>query len=312
MKRRTTLPLGVDAGTARTRVALVERDVERNAASRRGRDARHAATIPRRRSPKRAPSWVLASVAASSRSVRRTPSSARRRFRRCGVRERERAARFEAMRYIGYPIADAALRVTPLDDSRCVVAVARRARLEQRVAEARRAGLRPLAVDDVTFALMRAFPYADAVVDVGERASILAIRREPIPSVRTFAIGGGAFTDAVVSSLGVDRVSAERRKCGIGLAGAGETTRNELVEQIASALVDHRAAAGAELRAIALCGNGARIAGLADALERASAIPVRLAALPPDSSDTLPADVVRAASPDWGLAYGLALWENAA
>ncbi len=226
--------------------------------------------------------------------------------------ERERAARFEATRYVAYPIADATIHVAPLDDARCVVAVARRARLQQRVGEARRAGLRPVAVDDATFALVRAFPYADAIVDVGERSSLLVIRREPIPSVRTFGFGGRAFTDAVVSSLGVDRASAERRKCGVGLAGAGESARDELVEQIAASLVEHRAAGGVELRTIALCGNGARLAGLADALERIAAVPVRLAALPPDASDTLPPDVVRAASPDWGLAYGLALWESAA
>ena len=45
---------------------------------------------------------------------------------------------------------------------------------------------------------------------------------------------------------------------------------------------------------------------------RSVAIPVRLGALPGDVSPGLPSDVVRAASPDWGLAYGLALWETAA
>ncbi|HEY0614718.1 MAG TPA: hypothetical protein VGC96_08755, partial [Candidatus Elarobacter sp.] len=67
-----------------------------------------------------------------------------------------------------------------------------------------------------------------------------------------------------------------------------------------------------ELRAIALAGNGARLSGLAAALERAVAIPVALASLPAETTRVLPPDVVRAGSPDWGLAYGLALWESAA
>ncbi len=66
------------------------------------------------------------------------------------------------------------------------------------------------------------------------------------------------------------------------------------------------------MRTIALVGNGARLSGLADALERAVQIPVRLGMLAGGAACALPPDVVRAAAPDWGLAYGLALWEDAA
>jgi len=65
-------------------------------------------------------------------------------------------------------------------------------------------------------------------------------------------------------------------------------------------------------RSVALTGNGSRLAGLADALERAVAMPVRPALLPEHFSSALPPDVVRAASPDWVLACGLALWDAAA
>ena len=41
-------------------------------------------------------------------------------------------------------------------------------------------------------------------------------------------------------------------------------------------------------------------------------IPVRLGSLAGGPACPLPPDVVRAAAPDWGLAYGLALWEHAA
>jgi Tfp pilus assembly PilM family ATPase len=226
--------------------------------------------------------------------------------------ERVRAARYECARFIGFAVDDAAVRVVPLESDRYVVAVARRAALAQRVNAARGAGLRPIAIDDAALALTRVFPHAGAIVDVGERATILVLSSQPIPTCRAFVGGGAAFTAAVIASLGVDEATAELRKRSIGLAGAGEHARDTLVEQLASALVEHRSRARFELDGIVLVGNGARLCGFADALERAVALTVRLGALPPDVSHSLPPDVVRAASPDWALAYGLALWEQAA
>lgn len=306
-----TLPLGVDVGAARTRVALVECDTAGQphlvavATRRTGDDAAHAIAEARAelRTPERR--CVLA-LGAPDALLRTVAFPAMRRM------ERARAARFEAQRFISYPLREAAVRAERAGGERCVVGIARRSALDERILAARRAGLRPVAVDDVAFGLVRAFAYADAIVDVGERATLLVVPGDPVPSVRTLAIGGGALTAAVVASLGIDAAAAERRKRTIGLAGAGEYARDALVEQIAAALIDHRASARADMRAIALAGNGARLPGLAEALERAAAIPVRLGALAAGTSDALPADVVRAASPDWGLAYGLALWELAA
>ena len=226
--------------------------------------------------------------------------------------ERARAARFEASRFVPYPLHEAVVRVHAGGGERCIVGIARRAALDARVLAAHRARLRPVAVDDAAFALVRAFPYADAIVDAGESATVLVLPDDPLPVVRSFPTGGRALTEAVVASLGVDAATAEQRKHSIGLAGAGDRARDALVEQLATALIEHRASARTEPRAIALAGNGARLAGFADALERAVAIPVRLGALPSGVSAGLPADVVRAASPDWGLAYGLALWDTAA
>jgi type IV pilus assembly protein PilM len=307
--RRATLALGVDVGSARTRLALLERD---------------AAGRPRL-------------VAVATRASSEDPSSAIRearaelgtRERRCVLAlggadalfraaafptmrasERRRAARFEAARFVPYPLNEATVRVVTSGE-RCTIAVARTAALEARVSAAKDAGLRPIAVDDAAFALRRAFPYADAIIDVGEGSTALVVADDPLPLTRTVGIGGRAFTAAVVASLGIDEAAAEARKRSVGLAGAGEYARAALVEQIASALIEHRASGRSALRAIALTGNGARLSGLAEALERALAIPVRLATLGADASAALPADVVRAASPDWGLAYGLALWETA-
>jgi type IV pilus assembly protein PilM len=312
--RPRTLPLGIDIGASRTRVALVECDAWGRprlvavASRATGDDAAHAIAAARAELRTHERRCVLA-LSAPEAVMRTVTFPAMRRA------ERDRAARFEAQRFVSYPLEEAVVRVQRVarsGDERCVAGIARRGALDVRIACAKRAGLRIVAVDDAAFALTRAFAYADAVVDVGESATLLVVPGDPVPAVRALPLGGAALTAAVVASLGVDAPAAEKRKRTIGLAGAGEHARDALVEQIASALVEHRAHARAEMRSIALAGNGARLAGFAEALERAVAIPVRLGALADGTSDALPADVVRAASPDWGLAYGLALWELAA
>ena len=311
MKRRFTLPLGIDVGAARTRVALLERDragaVRLVAVAARPTAGDPAAAI--------AAAWSELGTSERRCVLAVGPPDALLRcaaFPALGRAERERAARFEATRFVAYPIAGAALRVTPLADGRCVVGVARKTALDAHLAAAKRAKLEPLAIDDCAFALCRAFPDADAVIDVGASATMLVVPGDPIPLTRTFETGGDALTVALAASLGIDEATAEQRKRSLGLAGAGEHARDALVEQLASALIETRAAARAELRAIALAGNGARLTGLTEALERAVQIPVRLGALTAGAASALPPDVVRAAAPDWGLAYGLALWETAA
>jgi Tfp pilus assembly PilM family ATPase len=311
MTPATTLPLGIDIGAVRTRVALLERDASGAlrlvavATRPTGDDAGVAIAAACAELATRERRCVLA-LGPDDAVVRSAAFPAMRRA------ERVRAARFEASRFVPYPLHEAVVKVHASAGERCIIGIARRSALDARVLGAKRARLRPVAVDDNAFALMRAFPYADAIVDVGERATVLVLPNDPLPAVHLFAAGGRAFTDAVVASLGVDDATAEQRKRSVGLAGAGDHARDALVEQLATALIEHRATARSEPRAIALAGNGARLAGFGEALERAVAIPVRLGALPGDVSPGLPSDVVRAASPDWGLAYGLALWETAA
>ncbi|HYZ14837.1 MAG TPA: cell division FtsA domain-containing protein, partial [Candidatus Acidoferrum sp.] len=294
MKRRSTLPLGVDVGRSRTRVALLERDKSgiprllAVAVRPSGPDPASAIADARDELATRERRCVLALGAPDT--LVRTAS-----FPAMGRAERERAARYEAARFVPYPIAEGTIRVEPLGEGRCVIAVAHRPALESRIDAARKARLRPIAVDDGAFALCRAFPHADAVIDIGEDQTTLIVAGDPIPSTRTFEIGGRAFTRAIVTALGIDESVAEQRKRSIGLAGAGERARDALVEQLASALIETRAAARVELREIALAGNGARLTGLPEALERAVQIPVRLGALAPDAALDLPSDVVRAA-----------------
>jgi Tfp pilus assembly PilM family ATPase len=304
------LPLGVDLGRARLCVALAERGSDGIprliAAVSKPTGENAAATLAAVRSElgTRERRCVLALAAPDSLAREVT-------FPPLGRRERERAARFEAARFVPYALDEMVVRLLPLAAGRQAVAVARRVALEQALQVTRRAGLRTIAVDDAAFALLRAFD-ADVIVDVGLGGSTCVVRDEPLPAVRVLTLGGQALTDGIVAALGIDGVTAEQRKRGIGLAGAGEPVRDALLDQIAAALVEARTTIPRELTGVVLTGNGARLPGLAAAVERAIAIPTRLGTLPPQACSVLPADVVRAAAPDWGLAYGLALWEYAA
>lgn len=309
MKRCVTVPLGIDVGSSRTRVALLEREPQ---------GAFRLVSVATRPTLDDAPGAILAAWRELGTRERRcvlavgAPDSAFAvvRFPAMGARERRRAARYEASRLVPFPVDEAVLRIVDLDEGRCALAAARRAALDARLAAVRRAGLRPVAVDDAAFALTRAYAGYDAIVDFGERATTLVVPSNPLPSVRSVATGGRALTAAIVAALAIDEGSAEQRKRSMGLAGAGDHARDALVDQLATALIEARADGRTDLRSIALTGNGARLPRLATDLERALSIPVRLCALAP-ARCSLPADVLNAASPDWALAYGLALWSAA-
>jgi Tfp pilus assembly PilM family ATPase len=223
--------------------------------------------------------------------------------------EQDRAARFEATQFVDYPIGEAIVRVIPVgSEGDAVIGVVRKDVIGSLVSFAHAAKLRVCAVDNNAFALRRALPDVDAVLDIGLDDSRLHIFTGRFPIGRRFAVGGAAFTQAIARGLGCDADTAERRKLTHGLAGCGETTRDALVADIAGALAECRAAGLGDVREIALVGNGSRLNDLPAAIERATAVQVRLAALSPDTSQTLPPDVLRAAAPDWCLAYGLARW----
>ncbi len=309
MRRRTALPLGVDVGAARTRVACAElgddgAPVLVAVATRPTGDDPAAAIAAAReelRTRERRCVLALSAPDAVLRSVA---------FPAMKPRERMRAARFDAARYVDFA-RDGAIRVIPDRAGRCVVGIARRSALDARVAAARRAGLRPIAVDDAAFALLRAFGDADAVVDIGERATVL----DDTPQSRFQRCASSQpaaplFPAALAASLTIDLASAEERKRTIGLGGAAEHARDALVDALASALVAHRSASADE---VALRrADRQRRAPLRPRRTRSNARSRFRRASERWTSRAgaahYPPDVVRAASPDWALAYGLALW----
>jgi Tfp pilus assembly PilM family ATPase len=309
---RPTLPLGIDFGRSRIRVALCARAANGRptliavAARAHGgdperalREAVHELGTAERR--------CVLGIGAPDALLRVISLPAMSRF------ERGRAAVFQAARYIDYPVADAAISLVPLTgDARWTLGIARRVAIEARVAAAKRAKLVPLAIDDVAFALRRAHGDADGTIDISDDVTRLTIFAQPIPFVADVALGAMLFTEGIARALGIDADAAEERKRTIGFAGAGEAQRDAVIDAIADMLARARAAGHTEIRRLAMIGNGSRVPGLPEAIERATGYGVRLAALDVGVSDVLPADVLRAAGADWSVAYGLSLWDAAA
>jgi type IV pilus assembly protein PilM len=310
--RTRTLPLGIDIGRRRVRVALLERRAAEPpklvavAARDHAGDvvtALHESVAELQTAERRcilalsAPDAVLSTV--------ELPTMSR--------WERASAVRFEAARMIDYPIGEADVAIARTETpQRWVIGIVRRAALRATMRVAKRVKLKPVAVDDPAFALHRAHPDADGAIDIGDEATRLMLFAGTVPYVARIPIGGEHLTDAIAQALGIDESTAERRKRQTGFAGAGDAQRDLLVASLGDALADARSAGHAGAARIVLCGNGSRIPELDEAIERATGHGVYPATLPPEISDTLPSDILRAAGADWSVAYGLALWSVAA
>jgi Tfp pilus assembly PilM family ATPase len=306
--RRGTLPLGIDLGASRVRVALAHR----------APDGRAELVAVATRQFQSDPAAAVADAVAELRTRERRcvfglgePRALLRSIRFPAMRraEQERAARFEATQFVDYPIREAVVKVIPLgSDGDAVIGVVRKDVIGSLVALAHTAKLRVCAVDNNVFALRRALPDVDAVLDIGLTDSRLHVYTGRFPIGRRFAVGGAAFTEGIARALGCDTATAERRKLTHGIAGCGDTVRDALIGDVANALAECRSAGLGDVHEITLAGNGSRLGDLPAAIEGATAVRVRPATFGPDISQTLPPDVLRAAAPDWCLAFGLALW----
>jgi Tfp pilus assembly PilM family ATPase len=225
--------------------------------------------------------------------------------------ERDRAARIDVERRLGRAASDVVVRTRPLSpgaDTCLVGAVAGRA-LRSRSEAVRRAGLRARAVDFEGSALARAFPAADAVLDVGLRRITLHAIAGSAPTTLWSPIGGATMTQAIREDLGVEERSAESRKRSVGIAGAGEAAFSEIVGEAATLLRSARAR-GCTIERVALFGNGSRVAGLCDALERGAEVRFPFERPAGLSESSYPDDVAAGGAADWALAIGLARWER--
>ncbi len=319
------LPLGIDLGSTRVRIALGEVNREGMVRMRAivARDVPDEAVSPLDVEQPALVAAVLEEMLSEIGSRERrcvlaigAPACMLRtvRFPKMSWAERLRAARFEVQRFAGWdPEEDGSIvRTHPLDraSGTYAVGITRSASIDSRVDTMRLAGLRPVAIDHDALAMRRMFPDCDAIVDVGAERSSVHVFSGAGPISLTTQSGGAAITRGIAAELSIDVPTAERRKRILGCAGAGLSARDEVVTSIAS-LID-RARARATINRVVLTGNGARLPNFAHELEEATSAVTE--APVPDVLHTgdYPEDVVRAATPDWTLAASLAVWSVAA
>jgi Tfp pilus assembly PilM family ATPase len=233
------------------------------------------------------------------------------RFPKMSETERRNAARFESERIVPWNSKEIATVVRAhwvnVRQGLVAVGVAREDVLRSRVSCARRAGLSVAGVDHEACAMRRAFPFADAVLDIGYEASSLHVFSPSGPISVTISAGGADVTAGICRDLGIDSTAAERRKRILGTAGAGEAARDAFVARIAAAIGEVRERDA--IRRLALTGNGARLPGLPEAIESAIGAMVDVPVSDLLRVDAYPDDVARSAAPDWTLAAALSAWE---
>lgn len=306
------LPLGIDLGHSRLRVAACEAnggDVRLRAVAARdvpigfGDDPEMVAAsieemleelgVRERR--------CIASLGPSEASFRLVT------FPKMSWNERRQAARFESVRLDRAELESmSSVRVHPVDRSTRSYAIgaADQTALARCLRTIRSARLRPIAVDFDGCAFGRLREGADAVLDIGADRSALHVYGPKCVSYLADR-GGNAVTQAIGQELAIDLQSAERRKRILGAAGIGNA-RETLVRALTAAI--DRGKADASIASIALAGNGARVQGLAQDLQAATGIPTTLTVPRLLESSAYPEDVIRTAAPDWRLAAALATW----
>jgi len=172
-----------------------------------------------------------------------------------------------------------------------------------RCAEA--AGLRPVAVDLASFALLRAVgrgrlfnaeekvderrkpgPATEVLVDIGGSVTNIVIHRGGVPKIVRIVLRGGDDITAVLQErLGITVADAEDLKRQQGMVGKQIETTNlislavtPLVEEIRSSLDYYTSThAGARVERVRLCGGGSSLRGLVDVVHKALGLHVERA-----------------------------------
>lgn len=259
------------------------------------------------------------------------------------------AIQFQVQEYIPLPIEDAILDFQILDqfmtDSgdrmmRVLVVAAQRDMIGTFVATAQAAGLDPVAIDHIPFALIRSLGEAggafqgpgpgEAIIDIGAGVTNIVVHEGGIPRFsRTLLVGGNSLTEALSGGLGVSFEDAENIKKRMGLAGApgepvptpGGEAAPRILEERASALVEEirgsidyylAQAEATRISRVVLSGGGSKLVNLPARLANALRLPVeqgralqkvRIGRL------GLSQDQLMEAEPFMGAAMGLAMGE---
>lgn len=304
--RERPLPLGIDLGEARVRVAAICR---RGAAlelfgvgtANVGADVSESLTRALEQLDVRESRAVamIRSCDARLRTIR-LPAM--------GRRELRRAAQFEGIASFG-PGEPVAIRSLLLGDSggqrRMLLATTLARTVQTTVRILKASGVHAVRIDHEGCALAR--NAQGPILDIGLHRSTLVVTSDGIPVVRTMPVGGSFFTSALAESLGTTYELAEIRKTTIGLGGAAADAVREFARRVAIEIADLREREGIEVDRLSLCGNGARLCGVIPSLQeelRIAVVPINLAAL---SGARLPENVLASGACDWYAAISAAM-----
>ena len=210
---------------------------------------------------------------------------------------------FQVQDLIPVPVADALLDFYPVAEvpsetgpavSGLLVAAVKSAVLAN-VNAVRKAGLWPVDVDLIPFALQRSIgadiPGTAAVIDIGATSTNIVISTGGVPQfVRIIPAGGDDLTRALVTRLGIDRDLAERVKAGIGMANGSVLPENrpavEVIYEVTRELLNSlrntlnyfaNTRENRHVEHVVLSGGAARLPGLAETLASMTSMTVTLA-----------------------------------
>ncbi|MFD1714760.1 type IV pilus assembly protein PilM [Amnibacterium flavum] len=196
-----------------------------------------------------------------------------------------------------YPVSEEEGEAGPVIHGLLIAAV--KEPIEQKVAAARLAGLNPIGVDLVPFALSRVLLTGEsargtvALIDIGETTTIVVIARDGVPSfVRIIPAGGSDVTRALADRLDLPMDEAERLKRMVGLVASPKapeglsttayeavleivfSVTSEMLSGLRNTLAYYTANGGLAVDRILLTGGAGRMPGFSDALAELSRIPV--------------------------------------
>ncbi len=192
-----------------------------------------------------------------------------------------------------YPIAEVASETGPAVSGLLVAAV--KSSVLANVNAVRKAGLWPVDVDLIPFALQRSIgadiPGTAAVIDIGATTTNIVISSGGVPQfVRIIPAGGEDLTRALVTRLGIDRDLAERVKAGIGMASGSVLPENrpavEVIYEVSRELLNSlrntlnyfaNTRENRQVEHVVLSGGAARLPGFAETLASMTSMTVTVA-----------------------------------
>jgi type IV pilus assembly protein PilM len=215
---------------------------------------------------------------------------------------------FQVQDFIPMPVDQVLLDYHPLEEGtndqgarvvKVLLVAASKEMVWRSVEAARKAGLQPVMVDLVPFAVLRSvasFDHlgvnsgeAEAAVNVGASITNIIVHSGGVPRfVRIVPMGGADITDAIAERFGMSLEQAESAKQNSGLADRtplteGPATETTVIESVGSAFVDEirnsldyylAQPSAVKINRVVLTGGGGRLGGLAKRLALATRLPV--------------------------------------